>query len=341
MGLYLEHVNNVLVMNRKPPVEDFLVENMETDQWRAQKAVQYAVQKIWHHKQWSFRKRETTFDTVATVEKYRIPSDVGQIRLMRSSSSMHHIVSPVDEVLYNKLKSNNTTLSAAPRIYRLTDVAGIHTQLTEPSVITVESTSSADNSGWCFISGLDTNGRYQEEMIYLLGTSPVSSVHTYKTLFTASKNDKYYGAIGETEGHILFKSAAATLVEIPPNEVALKFQGIGLYPIPDAAYTITLFYYSSLRPFKNRFSDSLIPTRWDAVVDQWAHFYFLQGEGQAELTAKQDAYALANQMLSDMTREDKPQMDPHIHIGAPGAGLSLTGGLRAEGSYADTFSDIY
>ena len=87
MGLYLDHINRTLSKLREPVITA-LSTNQDTEAYKAQVAVQRAVNRIFNHKTWKFRQRRETFATVASTALYELPKTVGEPYIVQSSGQI-------------------------------------------------------------------------------------------------------------------------------------------------------------------------------------------------------------------------------------------------------------
>lgn len=244
---------------------------------------------------WSFNKRKTTLTTVASTEFYQLPRDVDKINLIRQITSPEKLLYLPDEVFYHYVPY--PTATGTPMYYRLWEEEGLSTRLSADGTIDVVSSSASDTTQVISIVGYSTSGYIQSETLTLNGTTKQTGSLTYDAGFPVriSKSAATTGSITATTG-------STSLLVMGPEERSPRFKVIGFYPIPDAAISIYLEYYTRLRQLVN---DSDVPDldqKWLWIVRLGAMAKIYQMLPNENLyTATQAAYAAG---VRSMVRAD-------------------------------------
>ena len=216
---------------------------------------------------WSFLRRKTTFETVASTEDYVLPRDIDRISLVRQTESPIRLRHVSDKEFY--LYIPNPTGSGNPRYYRIWENEGVSTQLTTADTIDVVSSSASDSGSSTksiTVWGTDANGAKVSESYQLNGTSTVSGSITFAAgpIFVSKQSDTT-GDITVTEN-----SGSTTLVVIGREERTPKFKVISLYQIPSSAITIYVEYFTRMRQLRNDSDTPEFDEKWHWVVRQGA-----------------------------------------------------------------------
>ena len=308
MSLFLDHVNSVLSKLRETPVTA-LSSDVTTEAYKAQEAVQRAVDRIWNAKQWSFKMRDYSFATVAGQSSYPLFPDCGEIYTLKSSQHPYNIPI-IGFTTFNKYVPDQTE-SGAPYIGVLTEQNGIMAQPATAGVVSISSTSASDTTQKVVAKGVVGGAYVAVEELSLAGTAPVSGSVSFSELLSVSKSDTTAGVVTATIG-------ATTVAKLWPGQKTSHTRHLKLYPTPDAAYTITASYFSAPCRMTNAYEDTLIPARWDYVVDQFGFSFALQAKGQEQGGEFAAQYGVANKMLeTDMAREEMIASDANVIPGDP------------------------
>lgn len=201
----------------------------------------WAFREDFHH-YWSFLRRKTTFDTVASTEFYQLPRDVDKIGLIRQTTSPSTLKYVTDELFYKLIP--NPTATGNPHYYRIWEDEGVATSLTTADTIDVVSSSTSDSSTITLKVVGKSNGIITSEEYTLNGTTTVTGSTTFDANYPirVSKSGQTTGTITVTEN-----SGGTTLVTLGAEERAPRFKVMGMYPIPSSAITMYLEYYTRLR----------------------------------------------------------------------------------------------
>lgn len=308
MGLYLDHVNSVLNKLRETPVAA-LSTDATTEAYKAQEAVQRAVDRVWNAKQWSFKMRDYSFSTVAATASYPLFADCGEIYSLKSSESPYNIPL-VGVTTFNKYVPDPTE-TGAPYIGVLTEQNGIIAQPASAGVVSVASSSASDTTQYVVVKGIVASQYVAVEQLSMAGTGTVSGAVSFSEILSVSKSSATAGVVTAVVGSV-------TVARLWPGQKTSHTRHLKLYPTPDAAYTITAAYFSAPTRLTNAYEDTLIPARWDYVVDQYAFAFALQAKGQEQGGEFSAQYSVANKMLeSDMAREESISSDELILPGDP------------------------
>jgi len=260
------------------------------------------------HHNWSWLKRKTTFDTVASQEDYLMAREIDNIYLIRQTTSPALLERWPDEKFYKVLP--NPTDTGNPRLYREFGVEGVATALAEEDTLDVVSSSAADDGDddlGVTIRGFV--GGYMDSEIYTLdGTSTVSGAKTFqaRSLFI-SKSKNTTGKITITEN-----SGGETIAVLGPEDRNPIYKMLSLYPIPSSAITINVHYYTHLRELNSDFDTPQFHEKWHYVVrlGTLANVY--------QFLNKEEAFRVAQGMYSSAVRamvaedQDDPDLVPRM-----------------------------
>ena len=303
MGLYLDHVNTVLSKLRETAITS-LSTNKDSEAYKAQIAVQRAVNRVWNARTWTFRQKRVTFSTSSGQSLYALPKEIAEPYSILSSVSPFRLFS-VDEDLFD-MKIPNPQSTGNPQIITLFDHIGVENQPSSASVITVVSSSSSDTSQTIVVRGT-VNGEDDVEEISLNGTSNAAGTKSFTAITAISKSDVTVGRVTVTTN-----SGAVTNVTIAPQEKTPFFRRARLYPEPDSTITITVKHYSQPPILTKAYDTTQIPDRWDYVIDQYAFAFALQAKGQDQGTEFQTQFAVAEQFLKDDMQVEEKQSTEEV-----------------------------
>lgn len=219
---------------------------------------------IWTFHNWSFRRRKTTFSTVASQEDYNLDEEVDEILLLRQRTTSDKILYLPDEVFYSLQADPESQSTGTPRYYRLWEETGFSTNLAAADTIYVSSSDSADGSTFNVrVVGRNSAGLVVAETLTLNGTTAVTSSTTWAAagLMQISKSSATTGTITcyRTTG-------STTLSSIAPEESAPRFKRLSFYPIPSAAITIYLEYFDRLRLLTHDTDVPQIDHKWNWLL---------------------------------------------------------------------------
>lgn len=253
---------------------------------------------------WTFNKRKHTFATVASTEFYQLPRDLDKISLIRQTTSPTKLLYVPDEIFYRYIP--NPTATGNPLYYRLWEEEGVSTRLATDDTLQVVSSSTADNSSFTVsVVGYDTNGIVQSESFTLNGTTAVNGTKTFDAgrPLRVSKSANTTGNITLKE-----KTSGTTLVILGPEERSPRFKVVGLYPIPSAAITVSLEYYTRIRQLVNAQDVPDIDEKWIWVVrlGALAKVYQYQNKAADYILTQQNLYAagVRSMVKADMLMPD-------------------------------------
>lgn len=212
---------------------------------------------------WSWLKRKTTFDTVASTEEYVLDRDVSHIAIVTQRTSPSRLTRITDEDLYFH-DPDPSDSSGNPEFYRVWELSGVATKLAVADTIDVVSSSASDASDpdltvtvWGFVGGI-----LQSETYTLNGTTTVAGSSTFQA------RDVFVSKSKDTAGTITVKenSGGTTLVTLGKEERAPLFKVLSLYPIPSSAMTVYVQYYSHLKELVNPGDVPQFSQNWHYVV---------------------------------------------------------------------------
>ena len=250
---------------------------------------------------WTF-KSANIHSPVASTEFYQLPRDLDKIRLIRQTTSPTKLLYVPDEIFYRYIP--NPTATGNPLYYRLWEERGVSTRLATDDTIQIVSSSTSDNSSFTVsVVGYDTNGIVQSESFTLNGTTAVNGTKT----FDAGRLQKFQNPA--TTGNITVKKKLRhNLVVLGPEERSPRFKVIGLYPIPSAAITISLEYYTRIRQLVNSQDVPDLDEKWIWVVrlGALAKVYQYQNKAADYIITQQNLYAagVRSMVKADMLMPD-------------------------------------
>lgn len=182
----------------------------------------------------------TTSYEILPTETYNLPIQVNPQRdfLWHNQYGYPMQLEYVTEQDFRGFNINDVTVST-PLAYRMWGQDMVLKQLTQPSVIQVISSSSADTTQTVTIMGT-VSGYPDFEVINLNGASYVTSNKTFSYVERVSKSASTTGRIT-----ISANSTNDTVAVIPVGEATLGvfYPKIRLYPLPDAIFPINICYY--------------------------------------------------------------------------------------------------
>ncbi len=225
-----------------------------------ERALNLTQAEIWTEAPWTFKRRKTTFSTVASQEDYNLDEEVDEIRLLRQRTSPAKLLHVPDHIFYELQADPEGQSTGIPRYYRLWEETGFGTNLAVADTIYVSSSSSSDGSGFNVrVVGRDSNGLVVAETLTLNGTTSVTSSTTWQAagLMQISKSAQTTGTI------TCYRTTGATVLSrISPEETAPRFKRLSLYPIPSSVLTMYLEYDERLRLLVHDTDVSQIDHKW-------------------------------------------------------------------------------
>jgi len=186
------------------------------------------------HHRWTFLRRKTSFETVASTEDYVLERDIRNIGIVRQTTTPTVLVRYTDQDFYTLVP--NPTETGTPLAYRQWEMSGVATKLAVADTIDVVSSSTSDANDtdltvtvWGY-----TNKILQSEVFTLNGTTAVTGSVSFdaREIFV-SKSKNTVGTITITEN-----SGGTTLTTLGKQDRNPLHKVISLYPIPSAAITI-------------------------------------------------------------------------------------------------------
>ncbi len=253
---------------------------------------------------WSFLRRKTTFDTVASQEDYQLARDIDKIGLVRQTTSPIKIPLIPDEMFY--LWVPNPTATGNPRWYRLWEEFGVETQITTAEKLNVVSDNTTDNQTITIV-GTDANGYSLIETYTLSGIVSQSGSKDFTTIRQVSKS-------ADTVGNVTVKgnTSSTTFVTLLPEERSPRFKRMSFYPIPSAEITISIEYFTRLRELVNDQDVPAIDRKWHYLIREGALSKVYQYQNkEADYLA---TWRIYRDGLKEMKKQDFLNVDfiPHL-----------------------------
>ena len=217
---------------------------------------------------WTWKRRKTTFATVASQEDYNLDSEVEDIAFIRQLTTPMKLLYVPDADFYKYIPNPEDLSTGTPRLYRRWEQTGFSTNLAADDTVYVSSSSASDGATFTVrIRGRNSSGEVIEETLTLNGTTAVTSATTWDAagLMQISKS-------GTTTGTITcYRTTGATVLsELEPNNLAPRFLRVSLYPIPNAAVTMYLEYFEQYRYLVHDTDVPQMPTLWNWVLREGA-----------------------------------------------------------------------
>ena len=217
---------------------------------------------------WSWKRRKTTFSTVADQEDYRLDEEVDQIAILRQRTTPLVLLHVPDRKFYKVVPDPEDRGSGVSRYYRQWEETGFTASLAADDTIQVLSSSTSDGSGFSVrLVGRNTSGIVIGETLTLNGTTAVTSTNTFDSgsLMRVSKSANTTGVIT-----VRRTTGATTLIQMAPTEASPRSKIISLYPIPSAVVTMYLEYYERLHLLSAEADVPQLDPQWNWVVIQGA-----------------------------------------------------------------------
>lgn len=223
---------------------------------------------IFNYKLWTWRRRKTTFDTVASQEDYNLDSEIEDIAFLRQRTTPRKLIYLPDHLFYQHIPNPEDLSTSTPLFWRKWEETGFATNLAAADTVYVNSSSASDGASFTVrIRGRNSSGEIIEETLTLNGTSNVTSATTWAAsgLLQISKSGTTTGTIS------CYRTTGATLLsELEPNNLAPRFLRISLYPIPSSAITINVEYFERYRYLVHSTDVPQMPHRWNWVLREGA-----------------------------------------------------------------------
>ena len=260
---------------------------------------------VFNFHSWTWKRRKTTFSTVASQEDYNLDSEVGDIALLRQITAPRKLVYVTDELFYKLVPNPESQATGTPEYYRRWEETGFSTNLAAADTVYVVSSSSSDGSTFSVrIRGRNSSGEVVEETITLNGTTNVTSSTTWAAsgLLQISKSGATTGTVS------CYRTTGATLLSsLDPNNLAPRYLRISLYPVPNAVITMYLEYFERFRYLTHATDIFQMPHHWNWVVREGALAKTWEYKQNEAATAQH--YGIYQQGLRQMREEDERNID--------------------------------
>jgi hypothetical protein len=266
--------------------------------YRVQIAVQRAIARVWNAKQWTFKQRKTTLALTSGTSEYNLGKEVGEPYIVLISASPYLVRPKAEEDFDTRMP--NPTATGNPDYYMLYEYAGVETQPTSASILTLASSDNSDTTQSVLVRGV-VSGQEDYEQVALNGTTPVTTTKQFTSVRSISKSAATAGRVAITSN-----SGAVSVLTLGPLEKVTKLKKIRFFPQPSSSITATIKHFKE--PFipTQALDDSEIPGRWDYVIEQWAFAMALQPQGQDQLNEQSTQFQLAEKYLNeDMASEER------------------------------------
>jgi len=213
---------------------------------------------------WTWKRRKTTFATVASQEDYNLDSEVGEIAVLRQITTPQKLLYLPDDVFYRLIPNPENLATGNPIYYRRWEETGFSTNLAAADTVYVKSSSTSDGSSFNVrLRGRNSSGEIIEETLTLNGTTAVTSSTTFASsgLLQISKSATTTGTV------TCYRTTGDTVLsELEPGNLAPRFLRISLYPIPGSAITMYLEYYERFRYLVHNTDVLQMDHKWNWVV---------------------------------------------------------------------------
>jgi len=307
MSLYIDHVNVVLSKLRETAITS-LSTNADTEAFKAQIAVQRAVNRIWNRRKWTFKQRGDTLTLTSATALYNFPKQVGESYSIRAldTGDVGKKVTVIAKDLFDKHVPDPQESGWPVRLIMF-EMLGASNNPSSASILTLSSSSSADTSQSVTIRGV-VSGEIDIEEVALSGTSTVVTTKSFTSIISIGKSDVTTGRVTITSN-----GGAVTIATLSPQEQTINLRQFRAYPTPDATYTLQFKHFALPPILTNRYQDTEIPSRWDYIVEQYAFALALQAKGQDQLQEFTTQIQFADKMLeADMVSEESQSSESVI-----------------------------
>lgn len=216
---------------------------------------------------WNFNKRNTSITTVASTSDYILARDIDKISVAKQTDKQSNIKEITESNFLELINDISNPSGGDPEWYAIHSVQGNSTDFgLAAEKVKVKSSSATDDGDVDLsvtIQGF-SGGIMVSESLVLDGAAYVNGTITFdadRPIFV-SKSKTTAGditVVGQTSGTVYIT------LGIQDRNPVLKV--VSFYPVPNAAKTIILNYYTALRPLNN---DSDTP----GFDEKWHHSVF-------------------------------------------------------------------
>ena len=267
--------------------------------------INITLSEIWNAYPWTFKRRKTTFATVASQEDYNLDEEIDQIVVIRQRTTPLKLLYVPDRLFYQLEPDPEGQSTGIPRYYRLWEETGFSTNLAAADTIYVSSSSTSDGSSFrVIVVGRNSSGEVVSESITLNGTTSVTSTTTWAAsgLMQVSKSAQTTGTI------TVYRTTGATVLsEMSPEDRSPRYKRLSLYPIPSSAITMYVEYFERLRYLVNDADTPQMDHKWmwvlreGALAKAWA---YKQNETASALAEAKFANGIRLMRLQDEANYD-------------------------------------
>ena len=252
---------------------------------------------------WTWLRRKYSFDTVSGTEDYLLPRDFDKMAILRQEETPLRLKQISDRRFY-RLDAKRDD-SGNPKVYRMWEESGVSTKLAVADKIDVVSSSTDDDDDTGLIVSVRgfVSGIPRTETYTLNGTTAVTGSLTFDAddIFV-SKSKETVGTITLTEN-----SGSTTILVMAPEDRNPIFKVVSLYPIPNAAITMYVEYYTRIRLLENDGDVPQFDSKWHPVVVKGVLAKLYQHLGKE--TEKQSAVGFYRSSVRSMVADDQAEGD--------------------------------
>lgn len=215
---------------------------------------------------WGFNRRTTTITTVSGTADYVVPRDVDKLSVLRQTSSDKTIKELTPSNFYDHVPDPANSADGHPEFYIVNSVQGVTTTIATAEALKIKSSSATDDGDTDLtvtIQGF-VGGLIASESLTLDGTTFVNGTISFdaaRPIFVS----KTKNTVGDIT--IVGQTSGTTFLTLKPQDRNPLFKVVSFYPVPNAAITIYINYYTTLRPLNN---DSDTP----GFEEKWHHAPF-------------------------------------------------------------------
>ena len=267
--------------------------------------INLTLQEIHSYHGWTWKRRKTTFSTVASQEDYNLDEEIDEIAFLRQRSSPTKLLYIPDPDFYRVLPNVEDLGTGPPRYYRLWEETGFSTNLAAADTIYVVSSSASDTSTFkVLVVGRNSSGEVISESLTMNGITNVTSTTTFAAsgLMQVSKSANTTGTIS------VYRTTCATLLaELAPEEATPRYKRLSLYPVPSAAITVYVEYFERLRLLVGDNDVPQMDYKWNWVLREGAlakAWEYKQNDAAHLFHRQAFMQGLAQMKAQDMTNHD-------------------------------------
>jgi len=227
---YLGFVNRILLMAKQESV-DAITDDITTDAYKAQLAVQDCIDDLSNVLKVRSRRVNFTFESVVGQRTYYVPRQVLFPLISLKQKNTDVKIMQIDTREYDRLAPDDDS-SGDPYYYYMDTMSALTTELPAGASTRLNLVSSALDYSNVIIQGWTATDQYTTEQVTLNGVVDVPTTTGWEKIYSISKK--------KTDGSISFKDLlnVTTYLRMDHLITDSRVIRIGLFPIPSKATTI-------------------------------------------------------------------------------------------------------